>query len=63
MIPSFGWAYANGWAPMITAQSNPIWFFAMFLLLPVCAVLPFLLAAPRTAHPMDLQARTFCASP
>ena len=28
-----------------------------------CAVLPFLLAAPRTAHPMDLQARTFCASP
>ncbi len=28
-------AYANGWAPMITAQSNPIWFFALFLLLPV----------------------------
>ena len=28
-------AYANGWAPMITAQSNPIWFFVMFLLLPV----------------------------
>ena len=28
-------AYANGWAPMITAQSNPIWFLALFPLLPV----------------------------
>ena len=27
--------YANGWAPMITVQSNPIWFFALFLLFPL----------------------------
>ncbi len=25
--------YANGWAPMITVQSNPIWFFSLFPLL------------------------------
>ena len=27
--------YANGWAPMITMQSNPIWFFTLFLFLPL----------------------------
>ena len=27
--------YANGWAPMITVESNPVWFFALFLLMPV----------------------------
>ncbi|WP_350333590.1 sterol desaturase family protein [Coralliovum pocilloporae] len=28
-------AYANGWAPMITFDSNPIWFVALFLLMPL----------------------------
>jgi len=27
--------YANGWARMITVESNPIWFFVLFLLMPV----------------------------
>lgn len=29
------WAMANGYAPMITWASNPIWFIALFLLIPV----------------------------
>lgn len=29
------WAFANGLAPMITFDSNPIWFFAVFFLVPV----------------------------
>lgn len=29
------WAMANGYAPVITLASNPIWFVALFLLIPV----------------------------
>jgi sterol desaturase/sphingolipid hydroxylase (fatty acid hydroxylase superfamily) len=28
------WAYANGWAPMISWSEHPIWFVALFLLVP-----------------------------
>jgi sterol desaturase/sphingolipid hydroxylase (fatty acid hydroxylase superfamily) len=28
------WAYANGWAPMISLEEHPIWFCAMFLIVP-----------------------------
>ena len=48
---------------MITMQSNPIWFFTLFLLLPCNPVIPLLLATPRTAHPVVLQACAFCPSP
>ncbi|MEM9369997.1 MAG: sterol desaturase family protein [Pseudomonadota bacterium] len=29
------WAYSNGWAPIMTFSDNPIWFLAVFLLIPV----------------------------
>lgn len=29
------WAYGNGWAPMITFASNPVWFVAVFFLVPL----------------------------
>ena len=29
------WAYANGWAPMMTVAENPVWFVAVFLLVPL----------------------------
>ena len=28
------WAYGNGWAPLITLQSNPVWFIALAAFLP-----------------------------
>jgi sterol desaturase/sphingolipid hydroxylase (fatty acid hydroxylase superfamily) len=28
------WAYANGWAPMITFEEHPIWFVALFMIVP-----------------------------
>ena len=34
----FMWfAYANGWATMITFESNPIWFVALIVLIPIWA--------------------------
>ena len=31
------WAYANGWASMITLESNPVWFVVLTLLVPLWA--------------------------
>ena len=31
------WSYANGWAMMITWDSNPIWFFVLIVLIPIWA--------------------------
>lgn len=31
------YAYANGWARMITFESNPVWFLALILLIPIWA--------------------------
>ena len=31
------WSYANGWATMITWQSNPLWFSALIILVPIWA--------------------------
>ncbi len=35
------YAYANGWATMITFQSNPVWFVALIVLIPIWAGLHF----------------------
>ncbi len=35
------WAYANGWADMITWSSNPLWFTALILIVPLWSVLYF----------------------
>jgi sterol desaturase/sphingolipid hydroxylase (fatty acid hydroxylase superfamily) len=29
------WAYANGWAPMVTFADSPVWFVAVFFLVPL----------------------------
>ncbi len=31
------WSYANGWATMITLESNPLWFFLLIVLVPIWA--------------------------
>ncbi|MEO1140963.1 MAG: sterol desaturase family protein [Pseudomonadota bacterium] len=31
------WSYANGWATMITFESNPVWFIALIVLIPIWA--------------------------
>ncbi|MEM8687036.1 MAG: sterol desaturase family protein [Pseudomonadota bacterium] len=35
------WSYANGWAPMITFESNPVWFATLIVLVPIWAGLYF----------------------
>ncbi|MDG1432118.1 MAG: sterol desaturase family protein [Paracoccaceae bacterium] len=35
------WSYANGWATMITWDSNPVWFLALIVLIPIWAGLHF----------------------
>ena len=31
------WSYANGWAPMITFESHPVWFLILIVLVPIWA--------------------------
>jgi lathosterol oxidase len=35
------WAAANGWAPVMTFTDNPVWFMAMFLILPLWSSMHF----------------------
>ncbi len=35
------WAYANGWATLITFESNPVWFVLLIVLVPIWAGLYF----------------------
>jgi len=35
------WAYANGWATLITFESNPVWFVTLIVLIPIWAGLYF----------------------